>query len=49
MRDRIETLEFAANMLYDMNGDQRKTIRYLLDRLGLHEEGLGEKGKVDSH
>jgi len=35
MYDRIETLEFTANMLYDINGDQRKTIRYLLDKLGV--------------
>ena len=37
MHDRIETLEFAANMLYDINGDQRKTIRYLLDKLGVDD------------
>jgi hypothetical protein len=43
MRDRIETLEFAANMLYDINGDQRKTIRYLLDRLGLHEGEISKE------
>ena len=35
MHARIETLEFCANMLYGINGDQRKTIRYLLDKLGL--------------
>ena len=33
LQARIETLAFAANMLYGINGDQRKTIRYLLDKL----------------
>lgn len=42
MHDRIETLEFAANMLYDINGDQRKTIRYLLDKLGV-DDGQDER------
>ena len=37
MHDRIEALEFTANMLYDINGDQRKTIRYLLDKLGVDD------------
>ena len=37
MLDMIETLEFTANMLYDINGDQRKTIRYLLDKLGVDD------------
>ena len=40
MYDRIETLEFTANMLYDINGDQRKTIRYLLDKLGVDDGAL---------
>ena len=35
MHDRLETMEFTANMMYDISGEQRKTIRYLLDRLGV--------------
>jgi len=34
MHDRLETMEFTANMMYDISGEQRKTIRYLLDKLG---------------
>ena len=41
MHDRLEAMEFTANMLYDITGDQRKTIRYLLDKLGV-DDGQNE-------
>ena len=35
MHERLEAAKFTAKMMYDITGDQRKTIRYLLDRLGV--------------